>query len=65
LQQNIQTPASDEARSMNVPVDLDAYEATAIRPDTWGGNEEIERMDPKTGRVVVYDAKTKKPLRYK
>lgn len=25
----------------------------------------IERLDPKTGKTVVYDAKTKKPLRFK
>lgn len=25
----------------------------------------IERVDPKSGKIVIYDAKTKKPLRYK
>jgi hypothetical protein len=25
----------------------------------------IERLDPKSGKIVIYDAKTKKPLRYK
>lgn len=29
------------------------------------GQETIERMDPKSGKIVVYDAKTKKPLRFK
>lgn len=30
-----------------------------------GGGETIERLDPKSGKIVVYDAKTKKPLRFK
>lgn len=28
-------------------------------------SNEIERIDPKTGRTVIYDAKTKQPLRWK
>ena len=30
-----------------------------------GASNEIERLDPKSGRVAVYDSKTKKPLRWK
>lgn len=60
LQQNVSTPAADEAG-----LNLEIFPATAIRPETWGGGQEIERLDPKTGRIVIYDAKTKKPLRYK
>jgi hypothetical protein len=28
-------------------------------------NNEVERLDPKSGKIVVYDAKTKKPIRWK
>ena len=30
-----------------------------------GGGGTIERLDPKTGKTIIYDAKTKKPLRWK
>jgi hypothetical protein len=53
LQQNIQTPASDEARAMGVPIDLNSYEATAIRPETWGGTTGPEQ------EVLLEDIKTK------
>ena len=44
--------------------------AEIIRPDLFlenveqGNNEVILRRDPKTGRTVEYDAKTKKPIRF-
>jgi hypothetical protein len=28
-------------------------------------SNEVERLDPKSGKIVVYDAKTKKPIRWK
>lgn len=59
LTQNLTTPAADEAE-----INLDAFPATAIRPETWKTNE-VERLDPKSGRIVIYDEKTQKPLRYK
>jgi len=60
LQENVETPASDQAG-----INLNQFESTAIRPETWGASKTVERMDPKSGRVIVYDAETKKPLRYK
>jgi hypothetical protein len=60
LQQNIETPAATESG-----IDLNKFSQTSIRPETWGAGAEIERLDPRSGRIVVYDAKTKKPLRYK
>jgi hypothetical protein len=34
-------------------------------PESQGEASTIERMDPKSGRIVIYDANTKKPIRFK
>lgn len=48
LQQNVDTPAANEAG-----INLDAFPATAIRPETWGGGAKPEQG------VLLEDVKTK------
>jgi hypothetical protein len=47
-----------------IPTIKDIYPETGIREPKMVGTGEIARKDPSTGKNVIFDAKTKKALRY-
>lgn len=60
LEQYLQSKAAAPT-AKGFGIDLDRFGTTTTAQQ----GKEVERMDPASGKIVIYDSKTKQPLRYK